>query len=168
MRSGWRRGPELPSCSASRPAAGLLVTLLASLLAGLVAGLAAATTALAQPVLQPRSPNRLQPDPIVGRWVSVSGNEQVEIKANGYVRTCFVGNKPGSASMGAWSRTPQGAYRVEFSHAVTPRCGDESRLLRRYELSIIGNATANRNELALYLSGEFPPDRFVRAPDAAR
>ena len=106
-------------------------------------------------------------DPIVGRWVSVSGREQVEVKANGYVRTCFVGSKPGSASMGFWTRLPQGNYRIEFSHAVTPACSDASRLLRRYELNIVGNATASRQELALFLSGEFPPDRFVRMPAPA-
>ncbi len=106
-------------------------------------------------------------DPIVGRWVSLSGREQVEIKTNGYVRTCFVGNKPGSASMGFWTRLPTGHYRIEFSHAVTPACGMTSRLLRRYELSIVGNATASHQELALYLSGEFPPDRFVRLPASA-
>ena len=107
-------------------------------------------------------------DPIVGRWVSVSGREQVEIKSNGYVRTCFVGSKPGSASMGLWTRLPAGNYRIEFSHAITPACGDGARLLRRYELSIIGNAQASRQELALYLSGEFPPDRFVRLTASAR
>ena len=108
-----------------------------------------------------------QPDPIIGRWVSVSGAEQIEVKANGFVRTCFVGNKPGSASMGAWTRNPQGGYRVEFTHAITRNCTDDPRLLRRYELSIVGNATASRSELALYVSGEFPPDRFVRAPALA-
>lgn len=101
-------------------------------------------------------------DPIIGRWQGASGSEQMEIKANGFVRTCFVGNKPGSASMGAWTRLPQGNYRIELSHAITPRCGDGSRMLRRYELSIVGNATVSANELALFVSGEFPPDRFVR------
>lgn len=109
-----------------------------------------------------------QPDAIIGRWVSVSGAEQMEIKANGYVRTCFVGNKPGSASMGAWTRTAEGGYRVEFTHAISRNCADDPHLLRRYQLSIVGNATASRGELALYVSGEFPPDRFVRAPATAR
>ena len=109
-----------------------------------------------------------QPDPIVGRWVSVSGAEQIEVKANGYVRTCFVGNKPGSASMGAWTRSAQGGYRVEFTHAISRNCAADPRLLRRYELSIVGNATVSRHELALYVSGEFPPDRFVRAPAPAK
>ena len=109
-----------------------------------------------------------QPDPIVGRWVSVSGAEQIEVKANGYVRTCFVGNQPGSASMGAWTRSAQGGYRVEFTHAISRNCADDPRLLRRYELSIVGNATASGSELALYVSGEFPPDRFVRAPAPAK
>ena len=109
-----------------------------------------------------------QPDPIVGRWVSVSGAEQIEIKANGYVRTCFVGNKPGSASMGAWTRKAQGGYRVEFTHAISRNCADDPHMLRRYELSIVGNATASRSELALYVTGEFPPDRFVRAPATAK
>ena len=111
---------------------------------------------------------QLPPDPIVGRWVSVSSAEQIEVKANGYVRTCFVGNQPGSASMGAWTRSAQGGYRVEFTHAISRNCADDPRLLRRYELSIVGNATASRSELALYVSGEFPPDRFVRAPAPAK
>ena len=109
-----------------------------------------------------------QPDPIIGRWVSVSGAEQIEVKANGYVRTCFVGNQPGSASMGAWTRRAQGGYRVEFTHAISRNCADDPHMLRRYELSIVGNATASRSELALYVSGEFPPDRFVRAPAPAK
>ena len=109
-----------------------------------------------------------QTDPIVGRWVSVSGAEQIEVKANGFVRTCFVGNKAGSASMGAWTRNVQGGYRVEFTHAISRNCADDPRMLRRYELSIVGNVTASRTELALYVSGEFPPDRFVRAPASAR
>lgn len=108
------------------------------------------------------------PDPIVGRWSSVSGAEQIEVKANGYVRTCFVGNKPGSASMGAWTRNALGAYRVEFTHAISRNCADVPRMLRRYELSIVGSATVSRSELALYVSGEFPPDRFVRAPTPAK
>jgi len=107
-------------------------------------------------------------EPIVGRWVSVSGAEQIEIKANGFLRNCFVGNKPGSASMGAWTRTGPGKYRIELTHAVTRACSDEPRMQRRYELSIVGQATAKRDELALYLSGEFPPDRFVRAGAPAR
>ena len=142
--------------TASRPAAGPGRPWLRAAAALLLAGLGQAAAA------QPQS------DPIVGRWVSVSGAEQIEVKANGYVRTCFVGNHPGSASMGVWTRTAQGSYRVEFTHAISRNCADDPRMLRRYELSIVGNATASRNELALYVSGEFPPDRFVRAPASAR
>ena len=103
-------------------------------------------------------------DPIIGRWVSVSGSEVLEIKATGYLRNCFLGKKPGSASMGAWTRTAPGRYRIELTHAITRGCDETPRTLRRYELSIVGHATASRDELALYVSGEFPPDRFVRAP----
>lgn len=103
-------------------------------------------------------------DPIVGRWLSVSGAEGLEIKPTGFLRNCFIGTKPGSASMGAWTRTAPGKYRIEFTHAISRGCDDTPRTLRRYELSIIGHATASRDELALYVSGEFPPDRFVRAP----
>ena len=117
---------------------------------------------------QAQAPVRAATDSIVGRWVSVSGAEQIEIKANGYLRNCFVGNKPGSASMGAWTRTGPGRYRIEFTHAVSRGCADDPRMLRRYELSIIGQATASRDELALFVSGEFPPDNFVRAPSASR
>lgn len=117
---------------------------------------------------QAQVPVRAVADSIVGRWVSVSGAEQIEIKANGYLRNCFGGNKPGSASMGAWTRTGPGRYRIEFTHAVSRNCADHPRMLRRYELSIVGQAIASHDELALYLSGEFPPDRFVRAPSATR
>lgn len=141
---------------ASRPPAGQRPPWLRGAAAMLLVG--ACLVAAAQP----------QPDPIVGRWVSVSGAEQLEIKSNGYVRTCFVGNKPGSASMGAWTRKAEGGYRVEFTHAISRNCADDPHMLRRYQLSIVGNATASRSELALYVSGEFPPDRFVRAPATAR
>ena len=141
--------------SASRPLAGSRQVWLLAAAAVWLAACCLATSA------------QSQPDPIIGRWVSVSGAEQLEIKANGFVRTCFAGNKPGSASMGAWTRKPQGGYRVEFTHAITRNCADDPHLLRRYELSIVGNATASRTELALYVSGEFPPDRFVRAPAPA-
>lgn len=142
--------------SASRPWAGPRQAWLRACAALLLAGCGLA--AWAQP----------QPEPIVGRWTSVSGAEQIEVKANGFVRTCFIGNKPGSASMGAWTRKPQGGYRVEFTHAITRNCSDDPRPLRRYELSIVGSVTASRSELALFVSGEFPPDRFVRAPAPAR
>ena len=142
--------------SASRPVAGRRPAWLLAAVAGWLAA-----CCLAAPAQTPL-------DPIIGRWVSVAGAEQIEIKANGFVRTCFAGNKPGSASMGAWTRKPQGGYQVEFTHAITRNCADDPHLLRRYELSIVGNATASRNELALYVSGEFPPDRFVRAPAPAK
>ena len=133
-----------------------------ALLAGAWAGLAqpvAAQPAVTQPAVALGAA-----DPIIGRWVSVSGNEALEVKPTGFLRNCFIGNKPGSASMGAWTRTAPGKYRVEFTHAITRGCDDTPRTLRRYEMSILGHATANRDELALYVSGEFPPDRFVRKP----
>ena len=62
--------------------------------------------------------------------------------------------------------TPIKKSRLALQARITGRFRWE--VLRRYQLSIVGNATASRSELALYVSGEFPPDRFVRAPAAAR
>ena len=106
---------------------------------------------------------------ITGTWASTSGDERLVFMPGGYVRTCFAGGKPGNAAMGQWKRVGPGRYTVEFTHTATPDCKALLRPIRKHAASIVGQVLVERGELALYVSGEFPPDIYrPAAPELHR
>lgn len=106
---------------------------------------------------------------ITGTWASTSGAERLVFMPGGYFRTCFAGGKPGNAAMGQWKRVGPGRYTVEFTHTATPDCKGLLRPIRKHAASIVGQVLVERGELALYVSGEFPPDIYrPAAPEPQR
>ncbi len=105
---------------------------------------------------------------VVGAWQSLSGGEQLIFKPNGYLRTCFTTKKRGSAAMGSWRETAPGKYRIEFTHAISSPCNTEPNVLYTYQVKIVGSALATPTEVALFVSGEGPPDRYARTEIVAR
>lgn len=104
---------------------------------------------------------------VAGIWASQSTPEHMVFKSNGFVRTCFAGAAKGNAAMGSWSEKQPGKIVVEFTHAVSPSCVSAPVVQRKYAVKIVGYATVTDTELALFVSGEFPPDRYVKV-EAAR
>ena len=108
---------------------------------------------------------------VVGEWRGIAGPERLIFRADGMVRTCFGANSKGNAAMGAWAELSPGRYRITFTHAISPSCDATPRVIRKYQVEILGLATATvtakTNELALYVSGEGPPDRYARVAAAA-
>lgn len=97
---------------------------------------------------------------ITGYWASTSGPERIEFMPDGRFRTCVAGGRRGNAALGLWRRQAPGRYVVEFTHTAAPDCNRPARPLRQHRASIVGQAQLDKGELALYVSGEFPPDIY--------
>ncbi len=97
---------------------------------------------------------------ITGTWASLRGAERLVFLPGGYFRTCFVGGRQGNAAMGQWKRLSAGLYAVEFTHTATPDCNGPLQSIRKHPASIRGQVRISQGELALYVSGEFPPDLY--------
>lgn len=117
-----------------------------------------------------------QADPgrIVGEWRGVAGPERLIFRADGLVRTCFGSSKAkGNAAIGSWKELQPGRFRVVFTHAGPADCDAAPNPTRKYQVEILGFATATAGaptkaaEVALFVSGEGPPDRYARAGSAA-
>jgi len=118
-------------------------------LAGLLAGsVVAADAAAASDAL------------ITGAWASTQGPERLVFMPGGYFRTCYASNRQGNAAMGHWKRLSAGLYAVEFTHTATPDCNGPLQPIRKHPASIRGQVRISKGELALYVSGEFPPDLY--------
>lgn len=129
----------------------------------LPAALLAAWMAVCTPPLQARPAGPDRPaagDLITGQWASTSGPERIVFTADGRFRTCMAGGKRGNAALGLWRRQAPGRYQVEFTHTAAPDCSRPAQPLRQHRASIVGQVVVNRGELALYVSGEFPPDIY--------
>jgi hypothetical protein len=100
------------------------------------------------------------PAGIIGTWVRAGGAERLVVLPGGYLRTCFVGSQRGNAAMGAWRRLGPGRYAVEFTHVAAPACSSPPTALHAHPASIQGIAVIGRGELALHVSGEFPPELY--------
>ena len=109
------------------------------------------------------------PPTVVGEWRGIDGPEHLIFRADGLVRTCFGPNTQGNAAMGGWTALTPGRYRISFTHAISPGCDASPRLIRKYQVEILGVATmtANGNGLSLFVSGEGPPDRYARVAAGA-
>ncbi len=105
-----------------------------------------------------------QPSTVVGEWRGMAGPEHLIFRSNGLVRTCFGPNTKGNAAMGGWTELAPGRYRITFTHAISPNCDTPPQVIRKYQVEILGLATvtAKATELALFVSGEGPPDRYAR------
>ena len=119
-----------------------------------------APPAAAAGAVQPRS------DGIIGTWASTSGAERLVFMPGGHFRSCFAGGKAGNAAMGQWTRLAPGRYAVEFTHTATADCKAPLQPIRKHQASILGQVMVNQGELALYVSGEFPPDLYRPVGDA--
>lgn len=97
---------------------------------------------------------------ITGQWASTSASERIEFMPDGRFRTCMAGGRRGNAALGVWRRQAPGRYVVEFTHTAAPDCSRPAQPLRQHRASIVGQALISRGELALYVSGEFPPDIY--------
>jgi hypothetical protein len=97
---------------------------------------------------------------ITGRWASIRGAERIEFTPDGRFRTCMADGRRGNAALGLWRRQAPGRYLVEFTHTAAPDCGRPAQALRQHPASIVGQALLSPGELALYVSGEFPPDLY--------
>lgn len=104
---------------------------------------------------------------ITGTWASTTGPERLVFMPGGYFRTCFAGGKQGNAAMGQWKRLAPGRYAVEFTHTATPDCKGPLHPIRQHPASIRGQVLIGKGELALYVSGEFPPDIYKPVANAA-
>lgn len=104
---------------------------------------------------------------IIGTWASTSGPERLVFMPGGYFRSCFAGGKPGNAAMGQWKRLSPGRYTVEFTHTATPDCKGPLHPIRKHPASILGQVQISQGELALFVSGEFPPDLYRPVAPAA-
>ena len=109
------------------------------------------------------------PGTVVGEWRSLAGPEHLIFRSNGLVRTCFDANTKGNAAMGGWTELSPGRYRITFTHAISPSCDGPPQMIRKYQVEILGLATvtAKATELALFVSGEGPPDRYARVAASA-
>jgi hypothetical protein len=132
-----------------RAATGTAFRCTAVALAGLLAGSVAAADAAAVPA-----------EIITGTWASTRGAERLVFMPGGYFRTCFVNGRQGNAAMGQWKRLSAGLYAVEFTHTATPDCNSPLQPIRKHPASIRGQVRLSQGELALYVSGEFPPDLY--------
>lgn len=103
---------------------------------------------------------------ITGTWASTTGQERLVFMPGGYFRTCFAGGKQGNAAMGQWRRLAPGRYAVEFTHTATPDCKGPLHPIRQHPASILGQVLISKGELALYVSGEFPPDLYRPVADS--
>lgn len=97
---------------------------------------------------------------ITGIWASTTGAERIEFMPEGRFRTCMAGGRRGDAALGLWRRQAPGRYVVEFTHTAAPDCSRPAQPLRQHRASIVGQVLLSRGELALYVSGEFPPDIY--------
>ena len=97
---------------------------------------------------------------LTGSWVSTSGPERIVFSADGHFRTCIAGGRQGNAALGLWRREAPGRYVVEFTHTAAPDCSRPAQPLRQHRASIVGQVLLSHGELALYVSGEFPPDIY--------
>jgi hypothetical protein len=104
---------------------------------------------------------------ITGTWASTTGAERLIFLPGGYFRTCFAGGKPGNASMGQWKRLSVGRYAIEFTHTAKAACNAPPQPIRKHRASILGQVLVSKGELALYVSGEFPPDLYRPISSAA-
>ena len=104
---------------------------------------------------------------VTGTWASKSTSEHMVFKSNGYLRTCFGGAAKGNAAMGSWSEKEPGKIVVEFTHAISPSCATAPVMQHKYAVKIVGYATVSKAELALFVSGEFPPDRYLKVEAAS-
>ncbi len=102
------------------------------------------------------------PSDITGTWVGTAKPERLIFKSNGYLRTCIGAGSKGNAAMGSWSETQPGKVRIEFAYAISPGCDTEPKVLYKYQEKIVGQARVTQSELALFVSGEFPPDTYRR------
>lgn len=103
---------------------------------------------------------------IVGSWASTRGSERLVFMASGHFRSCFVGSPSGNAAMGQWTRLAPGRYTVEFTHTANADCKAPLQPIHKHPASIVGQVMINQGELALYVSGEFPPDLYRPVVDA--
>ncbi len=127
----------------------------------------AALLALSAPPAVAAGPAETGPTSIIGNWASTSGPERLVFMPGGYFRTCFAGGKQGNAAMGQWKRLAPGRYAVEFTHTATPDCKGPLHPIRKHPASIVGQVLISQGELALYVSGEFPPDLYKPVGQAA-
>jgi hypothetical protein len=127
----------------------------------------AALLALSAPPAVAAGPAEAEPTSIIGNWASTSGPERLVFMPGGYFRTCFAGGKQGNAAMGQWKRLAPGRYAVEFTHTATPDCKGPLHPIRKHPASILGQVLISKGELALYVSGEFPPDLYKPVGQAA-
>ena len=97
---------------------------------------------------------------ITGTWASTSGPEQLIFSAGGFFRSCFAGAKTGNAVMGEWKTLSPGRYAIEVTHTAASDCNRPPQAIHKHPASIRGQAVISKGELALYLSGEFPPDIY--------
>lgn len=97
---------------------------------------------------------------IAGTWAGVRGAERLVFQAGGLVRSCFAAGHRGNASIGRWWRLAAGRYEIEFTHTASADCSQPARPLRRHPASIVGQVRVDGGELALFVSGEFPPDLY--------
>ena len=103
---------------------------------------------------------------IIGSWASTHGAERLVFMPDGHFRSCFASGKTGNAAMGQWKRLAPGRYAVEFTHTATPDCKAPLQAIRKHPASIVGQVMISKGELALYVSGEFPPDLYRPVGDA--
>jgi hypothetical protein len=101
-----------------------------------------------------------QPGGIIGTWAGVASAERMVFLPGGYLRTCFAGKQRGNAAMGQWRRLGPGRYAVEFTHVAASDCSRPPQPIRQHPVSIQGLVMISRGELALHVSGEFPPDLY--------
>lgn len=110
------------------------------------------------------SPVHAQVTGLTGAWASTSTNERLVFSPGGFVRSCFGGRKAGNAALGQWKTLSPGRVAIEFTHATVPDCAQVAQPLRKFKVSVQGQAMLAKGELALFLGGEFPPDIFRPAP----
>lgn len=111
-------------------------------------------------------PAAAAPPAVVGEWRGIAGPEHLIFRQDGLVRTCFGEGAKGNAAMGSWTELSPGRFRIIFTHAISPGCDGTPRMIRKYQVEILGlvtaTVTAKTTELALFVSGEGPPDRYTR------
>lgn len=101
---------------------------------------------------------------LTGAWASTRTNERLVFSPGGFVRSCYGGNKAGNAALGQWKTVSPGRVAIEFTHATVSDCKLVAQPLRKFQVSVQGQAMLAKGELALFLGGEFPPDIFRPAP----
>jgi hypothetical protein len=101
---------------------------------------------------------------IVGTWRAAGAHELFIFKPNGELWTCDESRPRAQGQRGQWRLLASGRFEVKFTHTTVTNCALTVFAQHAVKVPITGGATVDASGLAVYTSGEGPPDRYLRLP----